>query len=398
MNEAARPLALMVDLTSNSPAYTRELSSALSASGRVSCRASLFLPDPEWYADRGPRVDLMRWATGLAVRWPVLRQRGLFWKPIRVLGYVTAWLQVLGELLRRRIRVVHVQWCMVPLLDIVVFALLRLLGRRIVYTVHNALPHGDRSSWSKWKYRQLYRLADALVVLSNGVGRDVQEWVLPSAGAKLHMIVHGLLPPKTPSPTREAARRKLGLDESAKVVLFFGGISAYKGIGDLIEAFALAAHDRPAMRLYIAGMPSEPFEPYERRMAELGVADRVRSYPTFVSEAFKVTLYAAADIAVLPHRDPSQSAMGLEALALGKPLIATRAGGLVDLVDEGRTGYLVPVQGPPAMAAALRAFFARPRDAQREMAEASRRLGRERFGWDGIARAHLALYESLAAR
>jgi glycosyltransferase involved in cell wall biosynthesis len=320
------------------------------------------------------------------------------WRALRLVGYVQAWWQVILRGIRRRTRIIHVQWCMVPTLDIAVFALLRLLGVRLVYTVHNALPHGDRRRTSKWRYRQLYRLAHALIVLSEQVGRDVENWVLPGAGKKTSVIEHGLLYPKTPSPTREVARRSLELGDDEELVLFFGGISAYKGITDLIDAFALAAQQRPKLRLLIAGNPLEPFAPYAARVRESGLGERVRAYPEFVPESFKVMLYAAADIAVLPHRDPSQSAMGLESLALGKPLIATNAGGLPELIDHGRTGYLVPVQDPPAIAAALRAFFELSREEQRAMAEAGRQLGLQRFNWEVIAAKHVALYRRLAAR
>ena len=100
---------------------------------------------------------------------------------------------------------------------------------------------------------------------------------------------------------------------------------------------------------------------------------------------------------MLPHRDPSQSAMGLEALALGKPLIATRAGGLPDLVDHGKTGYLVPVRDTEAMAEAMLTFFKKTRKQQRAMAQASRQLGLDRFDWRVIGRKHIDLYRSLAS-
>jgi glycosyltransferase involved in cell wall biosynthesis len=276
------------------------------------------------------------------------------------------------------------------------FITLRMLRKRIVYTVHDAMPHGDRRRISAWQNRQLYRLAHVLVVLSRQVGHDIQDWVLPGVQHKIHIIEHPLLYPLAVSPTREAARAELGLDEDAEMVLFFGGIEEYKGITDLIDGFAVACHERPNMILYVAGNPWDPWEKWAKQIDRLGVKDRVRAYPQYLPEEFKVTLYAACDISVLPHRDPSQSGMGAEALALGAPLIATRAGGLPDLVREGETGYLVPVRDPQAMGRAMLAFFGQSRADQRAMAEATRRFGLENFDAKVIGRKHMELYRAVA--
>lgn len=385
----------MVDLTSNSPFYTEGLARALKAHSEVQCRASTNWMDLNWYKECGLREDLMVWVFRLERRWPGLRKKRILWRLIRTAGYFTAWCQVIVRGVCQSTKIIHVQWCMVPLLDIAFFVLLRLLRFRIVYTAHNGLPHGDRRWISKWSYCQLYRLADVVVVLSKQVGRSITHLVLPSAEKKIQVIEHGLLPPKASVPSREEARRQLQLHDEDEVVLYFGGISAHKGITDLIHALYLAAKQRPKLKLFIAGIPHEPFGPYEARIKHLCLVDKVRSYPEFVTEEFKVTLYAAADINVLPHRDPSQSAMGLEALALGKPVIATNAGALPDLIDHGRTGYLVPVQDPSAIADAMLTFFGRSREEQQTMAQSSRQLGLERFSWNVISGKHIALYRSL---
>ncbi len=150
------------------------------------------------------------------------------------------------------------------------------------------------------------------------------------------------------------------------------------------------------LRLIIAGDPEDSFEPYQAQIQRLGMAGIIQAHPRFVSEQFKSTLYAAADVAIMPHRESSQSGMGLEALAAGKPLVATRVGGLVELVDEGANGYSVPVSDPCAMARALTRFFGLPRSAQEAMATASRELGRDRFAWSSIAQRHVELYRSAA--
>jgi teichuronic acid biosynthesis glycosyltransferase TuaC len=385
----------MVDLTSNSPFYTEELASALKAYPEVQCRACTNWMDLNWYKKCGLCEDLMIWVFRLEKRWPGLRKNRSLWRLVRTIGYFTAWLQVITRGVNQSSKIIHVQWCMVPIMDIIFFILLRWLDFRIVYTVHNALPHGNRRKATKWKYRQLYRLADALVVLGEKVRQNIEEWVQAGIEEKTHVIEHGLLMPKTPIPDRSEARRRIGLHDEDEVVLYFGGISDYKGIIDLIDAFHLASKQRPRLKLLIAGIAHEPFSPYEERIKHFDLIDKVRSWPKFVTEEFKMVLYAAADINILPHRDSSQSAMGLEALALGKPMIVTNSGALSDLIDPGRTGYLVPVQDPSAIAKAMVTFFGQSRKEQQAMSKASRQYGIKCFNWDVISSKHIALYRSL---
>ena len=116
--------------------------------------------------------------------------------------------------------------------------------------------------------------------------------------------------------------------------------------------------DRPKLRLIIAGDPEDSFEPYQAQIRRLGITGITQAHPRFVSEQFKSTLYAAADVAIMPHRESSQSGMGLEALAAGKPIVVTRVGGLVELVDEEVNGYSVPVSDPMPWLEPLHGFSA----------------------------------------
>ena len=82
----------------------------------------------------------------------------------------------------------------------------------------------------------------------------------------------------------------------------------------------------------------------------------------------------------------------MEALAAGKPIIATRAGGLVELVDDGANGYTVPIKDPEVLAQARCRFFSLSESDRQLMAAASHSLGQERFDWFVIAKKHVSLY------
>jgi glycosyltransferase involved in cell wall biosynthesis len=389
-------LALVVDITGTSVNYNQGLSKAFAVYPEIVFRTAPYFGDRNAFRESFLERDFLRTASWLADRWPAIIRHPRLWKAVQLQGYLSGWRDVLRELRCHRIPVLHIQWCKLPVLDLWMMRRAQTQGIRIVYTVHNALPHLDRRESVRRTYRKLYRQADALVVLSRSVGQQLLERVDDSVADKIHVIEHGILELDSPIPDRERARTELKLERDAEVVLFIGRISAYKGIVDLIDAFAIASGVRPRLRLIIAGDPEDSFEPYQAQIRRLGIAEIVQAHPRFVSEQFKSTLYAAADVAIMPHRESSQSGMGLEALAAGKPIVATRVGGLVELVDEEVNGYCVPVSDPPAMARALTRFFSLPRSSQAAMAAASGALGRDRFGWSTIAQKHVALYRHIA--
>jgi D-inositol-3-phosphate glycosyltransferase len=390
-------LALIVDITGTSVNYNHGLANALAAYPEVVFRTAPYFGDRNAFRESLLRRDFLRTAAWLADRWPGIVHHHRLWKAVQLHGYLSGWRDALRELKRRKVPVLHIQWCKVPVLDAWLMKQAQAQGIRVVYTVHNALPYSDRRELVRRAYRKLYRQADALVVLSRFVGQQLLEWVDDSVADKIHVIEHGLLEPDCPLPEREDARQALKLEADAEVVLFVGRISAYKGIADLIDAFEIARRDRPRLRLLIAGDPEDSFQPYQAQIERLGLSPLTQVHPRFVSEEFKSTLYAAADLAMLPHREASQSGMGLEALAAGKPIVATQVGGLMDLVVEDVNGYGVPVSDPTAMAGALTRFFGQSRQAQAAMAAASRTLGQDRFAWSSIAQRHVALYRRIAA-
>ena len=176
--------------------------------------------------------------------------------------------------------------------------------------------------------------------------------------------------------------------------LFVGRLVARKGVDRLLEALALL-RDR-AWRLEIVGFGPER-DPLERRAAELGLADRT-AFLGRVSNAELVAAYRRATCFVLPATlDERADTEGLgvvllEAMSYGVPVIATRRGGIVDIVDAGSTGLLVEDE-PAALAGGIAALLDDP-ERRRVLGRAGRARVRERFGWDSIVDRLEAVYRS----
>ncbi len=193
---------------------------------------------------------------------------------------------------------------------------------------------------------------------------------------------------------REAARAALGLNSSAKVLLFVGRIQRLKGLEILVRAFAQLAPSVDAQLLIVGGRPGTAHETREitrvqHLATKLGVAERTR-FVGAVAHAELPAYYAAADICVMPSSYESFGLVAVESLACGTPVVATRVGGLTSIVRDGETGLLVPWRDADLFAEHLRRLL--QDDALRQGFAARARRSVVDFGWDRVADQHLALY------
>ncbi len=180
---------------------------------------------------------------------------------------------------------------------------------------------------------------------------------------------------------RADARRQLGLDPATKIVLYVGHLKETKGVFDLLHAFKLRGDELSGVKLVLVGGGAEATAC--RALSEqLGVA------ATFVGEQphERIPLwFAAADVLTLPSWNEGMPNVVVEALACGRPVVATAVGGIPDVV-KGDGGELVPPRDPQALGTALARTLAK----QHDPAAISRAL--ERPDWSTSAR---LLHESL---
>jgi glycosyltransferase involved in cell wall biosynthesis len=164
-------------------------------------------------------------------------------------------------------------------------------------------------------------------------------------------------PARVPASTRRELRARHRIPEHAPLVLFVGRVVRDKGIPELIEAWRSVSARFPDAHLALVG----PFERKDaipkRVLAELRPERRVH---VVGAQRDVAEWYAAADLLVLPtHREGFPNVL-LEAGAMGLPVVATRVAGCVDAVVAERTGLLVPVSAPDALASAIARYLADP--------------------------------------
>jgi glycosyltransferase involved in cell wall biosynthesis len=183
------------------------------------------------------------------------------------------------------------------------------------------------------------------------------------------------------APSREEARRALDLD--GRVILFFGYVRPYKGLEDLLRALTLAAATSWD-RLVVVGEFYDPPERYRPLLDHPAIRDRVRVVNRYVPNEEVARYFAAADVAALPYREATGSGIAQIAFGAGLPVIATRTGGLEEVVEEGVSGLLVPPRDPVALARGIERFFD---EGMGERLRAGVRAGARRFGWEGLVTA-----------
>ncbi|WP_225753519.1 glycosyltransferase [Actinotalea sp. Marseille-Q4924] len=179
-------------------------------------------------------------------------------------------------------------------------------------------------------------------------------------------------------------------------LLCLGRLVERKGVGTAVEALAAL----PDAELVIAGGPSAEEvdqDPEARRLAaladELGVRDRVRFVGSVARDEVPALIRSADVVVATPWYEPF-GIVPLEAAACGRPLVGSAVGGLLDSVQHGVTGLLVPPRDPGALAQAVRGLLDDPAARQR-MGAAARRRVVELFGWDCVARDTETAYRSL---
>ena len=349
----------LVDPSAFTPPYDRALAAALARAGaEVTLVTSRFAYGPVPRAD-DYAVDerFYRWAPGAA------RSRARF--AAKLVQHVPDMLRY-----RRAARgadVVHFQWLTVQPLDVHLLPPVHPL----VLTAHDVLPREPRPG-QRAAQRRLYERVDAVVVHSQHGARRLRALGVPAE--RVHVVPHGAFTHLSELPEGE-----LPLPETERpVVLFFGLLREYKGIDVLLEAW----RGIDDAELWIVGMPRMKLDP--------PTLPGVRFLPRYVSDEELAALFRRADLVALPYREIDQSGVLFVALAFGKPLLLSDAGGF----PEVAAAQSVPAGDAAALHDALVALLADP-ERRNAMAQAALQAAATTYSWDAIARQTLALYEAL---
>src|SRR5580704_31356 len=240
------------------------------------------------------------------------------------------------------------------------------LGKKIAITAHNvnqARRDSKDSLFNRITLKIQYRLCDHIFVHTQKMKDELcQDFdVAENAITVIRHPVNDAFPDTELKPAE--AKRRLGLKNDEKAILFFGRIRPYKGIEYLLDAFRLLSTDEQAnYRLIIAGEPKKGSEEYlheiqqsvKRNFKQGQVILRIQFIPDEEMELY----LKGADVLVLPYKEIFQSGVLFLAYSFGLPVVATDVGSFREEIVEGSTGFLSKPGDPAELAKAIETYFA----------------------------------------
>jgi glycosyltransferase involved in cell wall biosynthesis len=262
----------------------------------------------------------------------------------------------------------------------------RLLGYRIVWTVHQLTPHERESPLiERLGAAALARAAVVLLVHDAATAAAVCAEI-PSAAAKVRVVPHGsYIGVYPPGRRRTEVRAELAIPDDAFVLLAFGELRGYKNVGLLLDAFR--GLSSPGARLVVAGNPKDPS--VADAVAAAAAADgRIIPLLRWIGESEVAELFGASDAVVLTRSDGGTSGSLVLAMSLGVQVVAADRPGYRDLLGDDAGVFFAP-DDPSSLRAALAEVSADEAGAAERGRAALARA--EALSWRGIAERVAAL-------
>ena len=288
------------------------------------------------------------------------------------------WIRTAGRIKKLKPDLTIIQWWH-PYFAPCYLALTRLLGKRkILFICHNVFPH-ERFPFDRKLTKMVLKRGDAFVVQS---GKDAEDLTSILPGARFEQAVHPTYNAfKFENMSKEKARQLLQIPAEEKVLLFFGFVREYKGLKYLIQALPRILNGCDKIRLFVVGDfgGEQNREAYEKIMEENHVKDAVTVCDGYIPDREIEKYFAACDLVVLPYVSATQSGIVQIAYGFEKPVVVTNVGGLPDVVEDGKTGYVVEPENPDALADAVVRYFAE--DKEEEFGENVKKEA-YRFDWE----------------
>ena len=303
--------------------------------------------------------------------------------------------QLTAAIVRGRYDVVHTHLLRADMYGALAARAARAHG--LVATKHNLEARLEHPVW-RWLHRRTAGMPDITI----GISDAVRAWAVATGGVpatKTRVVRYGIDAAPFADLDRAAARAELGIEADARVVLCPARLDPQKNHGMLLRAFERVHRELPDAVLLLAGGRQLGSEVYERdlhALADLIDVDGAVRWLGVRSDMSR--LLAACDVVALASDWEGFGLALLEAMAAGRPVVATSVGGVPEVVGDGESGILVAAGDMFGFAEALVRLLRNDADRER-MGTAAARRARETFAIDRMRTATQAVYdEVLGAR
>jgi len=319
---------------------------------------------------------------------------GLVRRFLRAIEYPLDLITLLTYTLIKRIKVVHFIWIVSPWLDYWLIRLLQLAGCRVIYTAHNPFPHEPKAGDFR-KYCRIYQKVDHIIALTHYTRNEITAHCGIST-EKISVLPHG---------DYEALFSQYGINNNLakeiqqkagdrKIIAFLGHIRPYKGLEVFINAFELIKQRMPDSFFLIAGSVLVGNKKnWEEKLAKSCNSDDLWADLRFVPVEDIKAYLSVINVLVQPYISASQSGNTVMAYAAGVPVISTNMGGLAEMTENGKTGYVIAPSSPEAIADAVSKCF--EGNNYEKISQNASRAAVEPFNWEKIAEQTAAVYRQV---
>lgn len=265
------------------------------------------------------------------------------------------WYSTFKEIKKFNPSIVIFQWwtpIFFPVYSLLSFLIKNNTKAKVLFLCHNVHPH-EKILSNRLILKVAFRYGDFFIAHSEGEKKEILKL---TGKKKVKFSLHPTYGHfKYKSISSKVARKQLNL-KSKIIILFFGYVKKYKGLIYLIKALKYIPKFFD-YKLLVVGEFYEKKEKYVDEIKKLGLKDKVIIVDIYVPNESVGLYFSASDVIVCPYVSATQSGIVQITYAFNKPVISSRVGGLPDVIDDGKTGYLVERCNPKALADAIVKFF-----------------------------------------
>jgi D-inositol-3-phosphate glycosyltransferase len=254
---------------------------------------------------------------------------------------------------------------------------------KIIAIVDNLIPHEPRIG-DKLFTKYFIRQTDAFLAMSECVYNDIKTF---SQTQPVTLSPHPIYDHYGERIPAVEARAKLGLEQNMNYILFFGFIRDYKGLDLLLHAMANDRIKKLNIRLIVAGEFYSNEEKFQQLIDSLNLRDNVILHTDYIPENRVNEYFCASNLVAQPYKTATQSGVTQIGYHFHKPMLVTNVGGLSEIIENGKAGFVVEPT-PDEIAMAIDRYF--ENNLEEEMTEEVKRA-KERFSWNNFTK---AIFES----
>lgn len=299
------------------------------------------------------------------------------------------WVQVGNELRKLKPDVIVVRYWL-PFMGPCLGTILRRVKKnhhtKIICIADNVLPHEKRPG-DKMFTTYFIQPVDAFITMSEKVLADLKVFA-KNKPAKL--VPHPLYDNFGTIISKKEARKKLGIPEEDKVILFFGFIRKYKGLDILLNAFKQVIQEQNIknLKLLIAGEFYEDEKNYDELLTDPQIKDHLVLHTQFIPNSEVKYYLCAADCVIQPYRNATQSGVTPLSYHFEKPMIVTNVGGLPSMVADKKTG-LIAEPNAHSIAKKIEEYF----ELGEDFFLPQLREEKKKFSWENMVKAILNMFD-----